>query len=353
MPADQLTWMARETAEAPAAVARQMQRNEAVCADLAERFRASPPRLIATCARGSSDHAAAYAKYLMEIHLGIPVMSAAPSVGSIYGRPMRLEDCLFLVISQSGKSPDLVANARWAAANGAFVLAVVNEEDSPVAHAAHAVLPLHAGPEKSVAATKSYIASLSALLHLTSRLSEDPPLLEAFRELPGSLEKALDLSWETAAESLAQAESLMVVGRGLSFGIALEAALKLKETSSLHAEGVSGAEIMHGPLALVRDRFPLLVFSQEDDTRPGVRDLIKLLRSKGAVVFAAEQELTGTRGSSQSRSGYRLPVVGGLHPAVAPIAMIQSFYGLANATSLARGFDPDSPASLRKVTETL
>lgn len=338
------TLMYKETCEAPEVVALQKKRNDSVCAELAARFLDNPPRLVATCARGSSDHAATYAKYLMEIHLGVPVMSAAPSVGSIYGRPMNLENCLFIVISQSGKSPDLLASAKWARENGAFILAMVNQEDSPAAEMADAVIPLLAGPEKSVAATKSYIASLSALLHFTAAISGDVKLGHAFNELPGNLRKALKLSWEEAVEPLADAENLFVVGRGLSYGVALEAALKLKETSSLHGEGISGAEIMHGPLALVRRRSRILAFSQEDDTRPGLLELAAVLREKGAKLFMAEEGVNVPG---------RLPVVPGMHPAASPIAMIQSFYIMANQLAFARGMNPDNPPSLKKVTETL
>jgi len=338
------TLMYKETHEAPAVVAKQKAQNSQVCAELAARYCDSPPRLIATCARGSSDHAATYAKYLMEVYLGVPVMSAAPSVGSIYGHHMNLKDCLFIVISQSGKSPDLLASAQWARDNGAFVLALVNQADSPAAHMAHAVIPLLAGEEKSVAATKSYIASLSALLQLTGAISGDKGLSDAFDALPENLEKALQLSWEEAVEPLADADNLFVVGRGLSYGVALEAALKLKETSSLHGEGISGAEIMHGPLALVRRRSRVLAFSQEDETRPGLLELSEVLRNKGAKLFMAEE--------GEAKPG-RLPVVPGMHPAAAPIAMIQTFYTMVNQLSLARGMNPDNPPSLKKVTETL
>lgn len=342
------TKMLRETAQAPQAVAGQLEQNKHLCTELAARFADAPPRLIATCARGSSDHAAAYGKYLMESTLGIPVMSAAPSMGAVYARPMDLRDSLFVIISQSGKSPDLVANAAWARQNGAFVLALLNREDSPAGKEAHAVLPLHAGPELSVAATKSYICSLSALLHLTAGMARDPALSKtlnnALQRLPQDLESAHGLSWSPAIEPFADAQTLFVIGRGLSYGVALEAALKLKETTAIHAEGISGAEIMHGPLALVRRRSRVLVFSQEDETRHGLLELAQVLRGKGAKLFMAEE------GAPQIG---RLPILPGLHPATAPITMIQSFYGLANSLALARGLDPDNPPSLQKVTETL
>lgn len=337
------TLMATETRQAPAVVARLLAENDATCARLAVHFKLAPPRLVATCARGSSDHAATYAKYLIETTCGIPVMSAAPSVGSVYGAKLTLEDSLFVIVSQSGKSPDLVANATWAKRNGAFVVALVNVVDSPVAEAADAVLPLWAGEEKSVAATKSYIAALTAIAQMTAHLSGSEPLKDALKQLPEQLEDSLDLDWHEAVAPLSAVDDLLIIGRGLSFGVAQEAALKFKETAAIHAESFSAAELMHGPLALVGEGYPLLVFSQNDETRPSVQQLVDLLRQKGAAVFAAEE--------GAPRPG-RLPVVPGMHAAIAPIAMVQSFYGLANAIALARGLDPDHPPNLKKVTET-
>jgi glucosamine--fructose-6-phosphate aminotransferase (isomerizing) len=270
-------------------------------------------------------------------------MSAAPSIGSIYGRDLALDESLFLIVSQSGQSPDLVANANWAKRNGAFVVAVVNDVGSPVAAAADEVLPLQAGAEASVAATKTYIASLAALAQLTAFLSASQSLHEALTALPEQLSQALTLDWSRAIVPFASAGDLLVVGRGLSFGIANEAALKFKETAAIHAEAFSGAELMHGPLALVRERYPLLVFSQDDETRPSVEQLLETLREKGARVYAAQ---------AGEAAQFRLPVVHGMHPATAPLAMIQTFYLLANAIALARGFNPDHPPHLRKVTET-
>lgn len=337
------TLMRQETLEAPQVVRRQLAANLDACKDLATRYASAKPRLVMTCARGSSDHAATYAKYLIEVTLGVPVLSAAPSVGSIYQTRMDLKGCAVVCISQSGASPDLVTNAQWAASSGAFVVSLVNVVDSPLARASHMVLPLHAGPEKSVAATKSYISSLSALLQIVTHLSGDSKLLAALERLPDDLARAAALDWSAAAVPLASSDDLLVVGRGLSFAIAQEAALKLKETSAIHAEAFSGAELMHGPLALVRERYPILLFSQEDETRAGMRELTQTLRSKGARVFAAEE------GEAEP---FRLPIVPRMHRACAPIAMIQSYYGLANAISLARGFDPDRPPHLAKVTET-
>ena len=338
-----MTLMAQEAAESATIVKRQILQNRDMCLDLHKLLMQKPVRMIATCARGSSDHAAAYIKYLAEIYLGIPVSSFAPSVGSIYKRPINLKDTLFWLVSQSGESPDLIDSIKWARKNGAFTLAMVNNEDSAAAKEAHFVLPLRAGQEKAVAATKSYIASLSAALQLIGTLAQDTSLLPAFESLPGDLKKSRQLSWETAVSGLAETENLITVGRGLSFGIALEAALKLKETAAIHAEAFSGAEFMHGPMALIKKKYPVIMFKQNDETSFESDKLAHRIEKLGARIYIAEQ------GSGSKRN---LPVISGLHPAAAPIAMIQSFYFLAEKIAIARGCDPDSPALLSKVTRT-
>lgn len=338
------TLMASETAEASLATARQLEQNTELCLELARRFKRKRPRLIATCARGSSDAAASYAKYLMEIHLRIPVLSHAPSISSVYRSPVRLDDGLFLVISQSGRSPDLLAGMHWARQNGAFVLAVVNEDDSPAAETADLVLPMRAGPERAVAATKSFIASMSALLQLTAHLSPDGRLVDVFQRLPEDLAAGRSLNWERAVAPLASVHNLLTLGRGLGLGIAREAALKCKETACIHAEAFSGAELMHGPLALLESGMPVLMFLQNDPAGASMKTLAELLRDRGTPLFMAEEG---------PPASFRLPVLPGLDPAVAPLLMIQSFYGLVNRVAVRRGYDPDHPPLLKKVTETL
>lgn len=333
------TLMEKEAREAPSVIARQLAEYQPILANLAARHLEKPFRMVATCARGSSDHAASYGKYLIETRLGLPVMSCAPSVGSIYRQPMNFEGCLFILVSQSGKSPDIVSCAKWAKDNGAFVLAVVNAPNSDAEAIADLTLPLFAGPEKSVAATKSYIASLSAFLQIVNALAVDDALTEALERLPEDLTSVLDADWQEAATQLAKHDSLLVLGRGLGLGIAQEAALKFKETSAIHAEAFSSAEVMHGPLALVREQFPVLAFTQGDETEAGVKDIIISLWNKGAKIFD-----TGSKA---------LPVPENLHPATACLVNIQRFYLMVNSISLARGFDPDNPQHLKKVTETL
>ena len=338
------TLMIREAAEAPDIVARQIIENEAAMRALGARLRAKPPRFAVTCARGSSDSAATYAKYLLEIRLGLVVASVGPSVSSIYGAKPRMNEALFLAISQSGKSPDLVDLAETARADGALTVALVNDTASPLAERCEIVLPLHAGPEKSVAATKSYIASLAAILQLLAQWSGDPMLDRAVRRLPDDLGDALARDWRGAVPPLKETRSLYVIGRGAGYAAAQEAALKFKETCGLHAEALSAAELMHGPLALTGADFPVILFSQQDEALASLGELAGWLVARGVTVIAA--------GPAARAGMLTLPTLAGLHPLAQPIALIQSFYPLAEALALARGRDPDRPPHLQKITET-
>ncbi|HRA55934.1 MAG TPA: SIS domain-containing protein [Thermomonas sp.] len=344
MPAPDSTWMYTEAAEAATAVARQFAANAATIDALVERLRAQPPRFIVTCARGSSDHAATYGKYLFETALGLVTASASPSVGSVYAVQPQMQDALFVAISQSGKSPDLLRNAEIAKAGGADVVALVNVVDSPLAQLADTVLPLYAGPENSVAATKSYLCSLAALLQLTARWSGDAKLLAAVDALPDAMRAAWAQDWSELVSGLRLARQMFVLGRGLGLAAAQEAALKFKETCGLHAEAFSSAEVKHGPMAIVGPDFPVLAFAQDDDTGDSTAAVAAEFRKRGAPVWLAS--------SGEAGPGI-LPLPVSPHPALTPILTVQAFYAVANALSLARGFDPDVPPHLNKVTETV
>jgi glucosamine--fructose-6-phosphate aminotransferase (isomerizing) len=339
--------MFREAAEAPLAVSAQLRRNRDVVAEAAAKLRELAPRAVVTCARGSSDHAATFAKYLIETRAGVLTSSAAPSVSSIYAAKADLKGTLFLAISQSGASPDLVATAEAAKGAGAYVVAMVNADESPLARAAHLAIPLCAGPETSVAATKSYIASLAAIVHLVGQWQRDDEMLAALELAPAALARAWGQDWSAAGAVLQPASGLYVVGRGLGLGAVQEAALKLKETCGLHAEAFSSAEVKHGPMALVREGFPVLLFAQNDETRAGVETLANEMAARGAMVMlaSAEAQLAGTQ-------LLRLETIAA-HPAIEPMLFVQSFYAMANALSVARGRDPDRPPNLSKVTETV
>jgi len=335
--------MYREAAQSAEVVRAQLLANAARTERLAARLRQSPPRALLTCARGSSDNAATFARYLIETRLGLLTSSAAPSVSSVYDASPDLAATVMLAISQSGASPDLLATVSSARAAGAYIVALVNAVDSPLAQLADELIPLHAGVERSVAATKSYLASLAAIVQLVAQWSRDEALAAALTEAPERLARAWELDWSAALAPLRAARSLYVVGRGLGLGIAQEAALKLKETCALHAEALSAAELRHGPMALVGDHFPLLLFTQDDESRAGIVELAAELAGQGADVLIAG---TGVAGTTE------LPTEAA-HPVIEPLLFAQSFYRLANALALARGIDPDHPPHLRKVTATL
>jgi glutamine---fructose-6-phosphate transaminase (isomerizing) len=340
-PAD--TLMYREAHEAEAAVARQLAANDAAIGQLTQQLRRKPPRFIVTSARGSSDHAATFAKYVFETQVGLFTASASPSVSSVYAARQNLEGALYFAISQSGKSPDLVAQAAAAKAAGAQVIALVNAPDSPLARVADSVIPLHAGPELSVAATKSYICALSAVLHIAARWRDDTALLDALFAVPAALHAGWPQVWTPLVDGLLDVRNMFVIGRGFGFGAALEAALKFKETCALHAEAFSAAEVRHGPMALVDADFPVLFFAQRDDTWDGTLALAQEFRRRGARVWVA----------APGGDPANLPVPATQHPACTPLVEIQSFYRMANALALKRGGNPDVPPHLRKVTETV
>jgi glutamine---fructose-6-phosphate transaminase (isomerizing) len=338
------TQMFAEAAQASAVVLHQQAANTTLISDLASRLRRLNPQIIFTCARGSSDHAATFAKYLFETRLRIPTLSQAPSISSIYGGPLlHMKDQPFILISQSGKSPDLLLSAEAARKAGAFVIAFVNDVDSPLAQLAEIVVPLHAGPEKSVAATKSYIATLAAFAHLAAEWSGDAEMRAAVAVLPSALETAWAADWSAAVDMLADARNMFVLGRGLTLTTAQEAALKFKETSGIHAEAFSIAEVAHGPMALVKQGFPLLIFPPLDKAAAGLEATIAQFVGRGAKIAVAGGGYQGV---------LDLPLQSGHHPVTAPIAMAQSFYAMVNALSVQRGYDPDHPPLLNKVTET-
>ncbi len=339
------TAMFQEAAQAADVVERQLSEDAARFADLGAQLRALNPPVVVTCARGSSDHAATYAKYLIETLAHRVTASYAPSVSSVYAAPLSgLQGALFIVISQSGKSPDLIRAAQHARDAGATVVALLNTPDAPIAAIAHHVVPLRAGTEHSVAATKSFIASLSALAMLVAHWTQDTALQAQLALLPQQLRAAWALDWTPAVAGLQGARSMFVVGRGLALGVAQEAALKLKETCALHAEALSAAEVRHGPMAIVERGFPVLLCMPQDATREGFAALAQDFVNRGAHVLLAGAALDGA---------LALPVAEHLAAELAPIALAQTFYRFAATLSIARGLNPDAPPHLSKVTQTL
>lgn len=334
------TRMRDEAAEGGRAVARFLERNGAALRGLGDHLRAHPPTMAVTCARGSSDHAATYGKYLIETLAGVPVASAAPSVTSIFAAEMQGAGALLIAISQSGRSPDLLATVERYRAGGAYVVALVNDEQSPLAELADCLLPLCAGAETSVAATKSFIASLAGLAAIAAHWTQRDDLIAALDTLPTSLDAAAALDWGAMVDALSGATNLYVIGRGYGLSVAQEAALKLKETCALHAEAFSSAEVRHGPMTIVADGFPVLALATSDAAGDDVRAAAAEFAARGAAVLLAD-----------GKGGGDLPVAPA-HPVVEPILLIQSFYMAAERLARARGLDPDNPPFLNKVTRT-
>lgn len=343
------TLMIREAMSAPMVAAEQLTANHAIMHAAAVRLRALDPPIAVTIARGSSDHAAAFAKHLFETRLRVPTLSQSPSVETLYrATSPRLKGSLALAISQSGRSPDLVETAIAAREAGALLIAIVNDDASPLAGEADILVPMRAGQEKSVAATKSYIAALVAIADLTARWGGDARLTDALGNIEATLSEASRADWSGALEWLHDIDRMMVLGRGSTAPIAAEAALKLKETSQIHAEAFSSAEVAHGPMAIIGEGQPVLAFTPRDAAATGFSERLVQLAGKGARIIATDApDLGGRLGA-----GVILPLGRSGDPAIDAIAMIQSFYPLAESLARRRGLDPDQPPHLAKVTRT-
>jgi glutamine---fructose-6-phosphate transaminase (isomerizing) len=340
------TFMATEIAEVATVVRRQLAANAALAAKAAADLRTRKPAFVATVARGSSDHATLYLKHLVELRLGLACASLGPSIASLYHAPLKLEGAVTVAISQSGQSPDIVAMQRTAKAQRAMTIAFVNDEASPLAQEADALLPLCAGAERSVAATKSMIAALVACASLVAHWGDDDELQAALIKLPSVLDSSSAAPPATEAiETLAQASSLFVVGRGATHAIAAEAALKLKETSAIHAEAFSSAEVLHGPAGIIGPGFPVLAFAPADAARPGFFDTLDRLAAFGATPLLVDIQ--------PHKRWPTLVALDGGHPLLTPIVALHAFYRVAESTARRRGRDPDQPPHLKKVTETL
>jgi glucosamine--fructose-6-phosphate aminotransferase (isomerizing) len=335
--------MLAEARQAPAVAARLLAADRDAYAALGAALRDQPPQGMLTVARGSSDHAAHYMAYLVMARLGRLVTSLPMSLVTLYQSRLRCDGLVSLAFSQSGQSPDLIAPTRFFRTGGARTVAFVNDAQSPLAEAAEWCFPLHAGPETSVAATKSYIAQLVAGARFVAQWQNDAQLLAALARLPEVLERAVQQDWQAAVHALVDADKLFVIGRGTGLAIAMEAALKFKEVCGIQAEAFSGAEVKHGPMALVDEGYPLLVFAPRGPAQAGLLALADDMRQRGArVLLAAPPGTEGAELSVATTSAEDLD----------PISVVQSFYPMVEALARARGLDPDSPRHLAKVTRT-
>ncbi|MDP2369016.1 SIS domain-containing protein [Rhodoferax sp.] len=337
------THMLAEALEAPSAVARQLAHNDQLYSDFGALLRKRAPTSVLTVARGSSDHAAHFMAYLIMARLGRLVTSLPMSLITLYQSQIACDGLVSMAFSQSGQSPDLVAPTRAFSDAGAITAAFVNEPESPLAHVAQWVFPLHAGREASVAATKSFITQLVAGARVVAAWQDNLVLQAALSGLPGVLSRAAHADWSAAVQTLRGATRLLVIGRGTGLPIAMEAALKFKETCAIQAEAFSGAEVKHGPMALIDEGYPMLIFAPRGPAQPGLLALADEMRQRGANVLLAAP--AGTRGAS-------LPIVETASIELDPISAIQSFYPMVEALARERGRNPDAPPHLAKVTRT-
>ncbi|HHG90302.1 MAG TPA: SIS domain-containing protein [Devosia sp.] len=340
---DTTTHMHNEVAEIPQAIQRFLALSGDMAGQAAEALKARNPALITTIARGSSDHACAFLKYAIELYAGVPVASLGPSIASIYGAKLRLQSAATILVSQSGRSPDIIAMAEAARDGGALALALTNNPTSPLAASADHAIDIAAGPELSVAATKTFVSSIVAGLAVLGKWQGDHALLQALADLPGHAEKALSCDWSPLSEALDAKNSFYVLGRGPSWAIAQEVALKFKETCSLHAEAYSAAEVMHGPVELVASDFPVLALCARDAAEQSSVAAAEKIADTGAQVFLT---------SRLARNSTKLPFVATGHPLTDALCLVIPYYVFVEAYSRHLGLNPDKPARLNKVTRT-
>lgn len=329
------TKMAIEATETPNVFRRQQKHNKEQIIALADAIKRHDPEFVYMIGRGTSDHAGVFGKYLIETQMGLPVAAAAPSVNSVFGKTLRLRKALVFIISQSGRSPDILAQARMAKEQGALCVALVNDETSPLKDVADFFVPLCAGPEVAVAATKSYLASLYALLDIVASCTNNTALIAALASLPQQMEEVLARQPVLLADTLGPMERCVVLGRAFGYAISREIALKLKEVCGIQAEAFSSAEFLHGPISLLNRGVAILDVHIDDASAQYHQAQIEEVKSRGATVCPMLQTDSTT------------------HPLVAPLLIMQRFYVDIELAARNLNMDPDSPVGLKKVTETM
>lgn len=332
-----MTLMRQEAKESGQRIEQQNLCNKALYQQLAEKIRAFDPAFVYMVGRGTSDHAGVFARYLIEVELGLVVAAAAPSVASLFSRQLKLNKALVLLISQSGRSEDLLAQGRAAKQSGALVVALVNDISSPLAALADYAIPLLAGPEKAVAATKSYLCTLSALLQLVAHWKQDEELLNALASLPAALKSVTEQPAVLHATDFKTLRHCVVLGRAFGYAICREIALKIKEVCGIQAEAFSSAEFLHGPISLLNQPLTLLNVELNDKSSEAHQAQIAEVKKRGGEV------LTLALDAGQLS----------VHPRLQPLLLMQRFYLDIEAVALALGLNPDAPVGLNKVTSTL
>lgn len=340
-----------EIGESPSVVRRLIESAAGTLAAIGSAARERRLDLAVIAARGTSDHAATYAQYVLGARNRLPVALATPSLTTVYGTSPRVANALVVGISQSGRSPDVVGVVHDARDQGAMTIAITNDAASDLAQAAEFVVDLAAGTEVAVAATKTYVAELAAVALLSVALDDVPDRSAAddLRALPDALDRALagEQAIEAAAAAAADIASCVVLGRGFQYPTAREWSLKLKEIAGVLADPYSAADFEHGPITLVEPGFPVLAVVTRGAAQPGVVDLLRRLRQRGAdLLVASDDPDTAALG----HAGLALPA--GTPEWLAPIPAIVPAQLFAYHLALAKGMDAERPRHLSKVTLT-
>lgn len=339
----------QEIHQQPAVLDAFLQNELSAVETLAQAIRERDIRYVLIAARGTSDNAGRYANYLLGALNGLPVALAAPSLFTVYERPPRLEGALVLAISQSGRSPDIVAVLTEARRQGALTVAITNQVDSDLGQVADHVITQHAGEEQSIAATKTYTTQLLAIAALGATLAEDAQALSELRTVPEAIDRVLGCNDGVAqiAERYRYMRDCVVIGRGYNYATAFELALKLKELTYTIAEPYSSADFMHGPLALIENGFPAIVVAPRGMMRQELVDFIRILRKREAEPFVVSDDNEALR---LARIPLALPV--SVPEWLSPLTTIVPGQLFSMHLAAVRDYDPDHPRGLRKVTET-
>lgn len=342
-----LMW--EEILEEPKTIERCLDKNKKLIAGIADHIRKAGIDRIMIAARGTSDHAAVYAKYIIETELGLPVALAAPSVFTMYHGRLKLDKTLVIGISQSGKAADVLEVIKSANGSGAVTVSITNFSDSPLALEAQYHLDCSAGLEKSVAATKTFLAQITLLAALTAVWSGNSDMLARLESMPQEIEKLIGDSGDIAekVQRYRYMEECFVLARGINYAIALESALKIQETCYVRAKAYATSDFYHGPYAMIEDGMPVFVFAPDGPSLNDVKAMIVRLKESGAelIVISDIEELR-----AQGNCSFRIPKAGSdIFSPFYNVVIAQMF---ACRLALAKGLNPDSPRSLSKVTIT-
>jgi glucosamine--fructose-6-phosphate aminotransferase (isomerizing) len=342
-----MSLMLQEIEEQPAVLERTINAEQEKITRIGDHLRSKDIDVIILVARGSSDNAALYGRYLLEVTTGIPVSLCAPSIYTLYNAKMRLNRAVVIGVSQSGEGDDINQVLDSAKSSGAFTLGITNEASSSMAGLVDETLLIHAGRERSVAATKTYTGQMMHFLMLANAIGDKR--LD-FHKIPAFVEKSLELKVkvEEAVQRYVFMDNCVVVGRGMNYGNSYELALKLMETCYVVAERFSSADFFHGPLAIVERRFPVILFAPAGVTKPSSLELINRLKELEADCLAITNDP-----KIASMSPLSLDLSPDMDELLSPIPFIVPAQLFAAMLSEAKGLDPDAPRSLSKVTKTI